>query len=849
MKISFLGSSARIPAVKTFTSSSVLAYPQIRNFNSVSYDIEKSAAGLEHKVKLLQKHSADGDCTLKGYLTKDLANESRAGMVDSQALTENLVMDIDGITIPHTVVNLPLDKRDLELLSEKIISYLPDAFQSVSYIVHASSSMGMKGNKVCLHMDFLLQDAVAPQALKEYVSYLNHAIPLFEQNFSLSASCSALRFPLDRSVVDNSHLVFLGTPLFEDGISNPIPNDEDRIFLVKKSGLAININNEIRDHCDTAKSRKDNNRKLNELRDLAGLPMRKAKTSTILMNGKQVNVVTNPEHCKLTFAADNGNFVAYNVNGGNSGGYYVHKFKPNVVHNFKGEPNFLFEMADPETYQWHLERFIGTGDANDVGNSRPTPPMPMVFRDMETDVYYNVLINTTTGLLDTAAKAQRGALEDFMTQHEAVMPAAIPTWDYKFDPQNDSTINYQDKFINKYVPSEFWRSAEELPAGMAALDYETSMQLSQYCPTIFEIILHVLNRDTELFKHFLNWLAAAFQQKDKLGTAWILQGVQGTGKGILFDSIITPLAGTGAANSQPYTNKVRLENLEESFNNWIECSLFVAFDEFRLDDSINGKKLFNKIKGMITEKYEPIRGMRENLRTVRTYSNYLVFSNDLDVITIPADDRRFNVGGRQEHKIETLFDNMQYIIDVLIPSELQNFACAMAHYKVDTVAARAVLENEAKKQMRIVSQSSISDFVHAFQHGDLEFFIPVLDMPYNAPNGVYVLPAQTIIKGHLRDMEKGDMHKVSIEELRILYCALISAKSENAMKFSKLIGRHGLRTTRLRINNIITRGFQIQWNLANNTIEDLRERYLTSVDYSFEPDKATNVVAIKEAAE
>jgi hypothetical protein len=119
-------------------------------------------------------------------------------------------------------------------------------------------------------------------------------------------------------------------------------------------------------------------------------------------------------------------------------------------------------------------------------------------------------------------------------------------------------------------------------------------------------------------------------------------------------------------------------------------------------------------------------------------------------------------------------------------------------------------------------------------------------MPYNAPNGQYILPAQTIVKGILRDIDKGEQHKISIEELRILYCALVSAKCENAMKFSKLIGRHGLHTQRLRINTIITRGFQIQWNIEDNSIEDLRERYLTNVDYAFAPDKLTNVVAIKE---
>jgi hypothetical protein len=66
------------------------------------------------------------------------------------------------------------------------------------------------------------------------------------------------------------------------------------------------------------------------------------------------------------------------------------------------------------------------------------------------------------------------------------------------------------------------------------------------------------------------------------------------------------------------------------------------------------------------------------------------------------------------------------------------------------------------------------------------------------------------------------------------------------MKFAKLIGRHGLHTSRLRIGGLVRKGFKVQWNIEDNSIEDLRERYLTNVDYAFAPDKLTNVVAIKE---
>lgn len=833
MKVSFLKSSYNIRAVKTFTKNGVRAYPQIANFNSHDVDIPKTIEGLREKTALCLQAAEQGACMLKGYATEPLVNERRAGKVDKDALTENVIFDIDGVLLDNVVITHPINHTLLKELAEKIILQFPPCFHSVSYIVHASSSMGMKGNKICLHLDFALQEPTVPQALKEYVVYLNHNLELFKNSFALSASGTALRYPLDRTVIDNSHIIYLGNPEFKDDIVDPIPNPEDRIFLVEKSGITVNLAGEIRDHADATKNRRATEKKINEIRALHGLPERKEKTEHLTVNGKAVHVVINPESVVMAFAADNGNFVAYNVNGGDSGGYYVLKYRPSIVYNFKGEPNFLFEAADPETYQWHLATFIGTETASAPSEGQEVkarPQMPLVFRDEASNTYFNALLDTGTARISRIAKASRDGLADWMAQYEGVMPENVPIWNYEFNPHRPEIVSFRDRFINKFIPSEHMMP-REMPRGFLPLSYDTAHMLHQDCPMIAELIQHVLGGNTLLFSHFLNWLATAFQTRDKLGTAWILQGVQGTGKGVLYEHIISPLVGTSPDQTQPYATKLRLENIEEQFNQWQECALFVALDEFRLSDSPRSQKLFNKIKSMITETHEPIRGMRENVRTVRTYSNWLFFSNDQDVMYLPEDDRRFNIGDRQEVKLRQIWGSEAYVINELIPRELPMFGVHMQHFLVDNLKARTVLETAGKIEMREVSRTTIEDFVHAFRHGDLEYFLPIMDMPYQSPGTGYVLPAQTQLKEFLRDFDQ-KKQRISVEALRILYIAFIGP-SDNVNKFGKMMSRYGLHSERIRFGRTVKRGYIVEWNLRDNNIADLQERYLDPIDHQF----------------
>ena len=386
MRLTFLGSSHGIRAVKTFTKNGILAYPRIKRFNSTDYTLDFSPDGLREKAKIINAHAGQGECLIKGVAIRQLHDESRAGMVDKEAHTQNLTLDVDGIVVPNTAVKPPLDQDNLRMFAEAIVSHLPEPFRTVSYVAHASSSMGMKGDKISMHLDFWLTEPQPPRALKEYVIYLNHSIPLFERHLSLSATGTALSFPLDRSVVDNSHIIYLGAPDFQDGIIDPIPNSTHRTFLVEKGAIAVDLNDEIREHAHTQRNHALNKEAITALRTLEGLPKRTEKTQSVTIDGRNVHVVTNPESCHMAFAADNGNWVAYNVNGGDSAAYYVVKHRPQVVYNFKGEPNFLFEQADPTTFQWHMDTFFGQKeDTGEEVEENEDNYMPLVLRDNATN--------------------------------------------------------------------------------------------------------------------------------------------------------------------------------------------------------------------------------------------------------------------------------------------------------------------------------------------------------------------------------------------------------------------------------------------------------------------------------
>ena len=857
--------SKHVRLAKTYTPDSVIAYPLAKKFHSHEYFLPKTMEGLRDKVKLLREHAAQGHALLKGPLVRALNDESRANLTDNTADTHNIIIDIDGYDLRDENLEAPLNNEKIKNLAERVVKLLPADFQTTSYIVHASSSLGMKPGKVSMHLDFMLEEAVSPALLKQWLVWLNLDLIDFKNQLDLTATGTALRYKLDVSLADNSRIIYIAPPIF-DRLVDPIPNADDRIFLVEKyittdvitniqveekkvidehgaehitpaqiiqkkepvqtPALFVRIPDKIK-NLTKAQLNKLTKAEIDTLRETKGLPPNTAATSAYRFNDQLHQVVTNPDEIKLVYAYEKDTRVYYNINAGDSRAYYVYKTKPQVVWNFKGEPPFLFEYADPETYQWHIDTFI-KGNVDAEANFDPEP---IAFNDLITDTYYRGLLDRINNRVISVHPTHYRMLNDWMAQHNGIEIENVPTWTYVFDPTDPRAVDKKQKFINRYTPSMYMQRPADIEDRYKQLNYDNSLILEELCPNIFKLLRNVTGNNAPSesveLKHFLNWFAFIVCTKQKTGTAWVFHGIEGTGKGVLFEHVIRPILGND------YAIEVRLEDVDEHFNAWLETALFVMIDEFKFSNAKNHQALMAKLRNYITEPTITIRGMRQNGRSVRSFCNLAMTGNDRDMMRLPDEDRRHNVCPRQERKLFLSHPELKNKLH-LIDAEVANFASAMMHFNVNEEMARTALDNKAKAALRNASRTTEEDFLYALRHGNLDYFTDI--MGYELEHGIrdHLMSAKNVMRGiisryapeidEVGNEETGCDCVLFTDEILLLYRVLVAEKDMSAKAFGKKLNRHGWETERYRRGEMNQRGVIVRFKTTN--IEELKAKYL-----------------------
>jgi hypothetical protein len=281
---------------------------------------------------------------------------------------------------------------------------------------------------------------------------------------------------------------------------------------------------------------------------------------TRVVKGEMVAV--NADRAEITGRKEERGFVYLNLNGGDSWGYYHPIGSPEILFNFKGEPNYLIEKLLPEYYPVALERAQEARSVSSLEDARADMELQarrlreaedtggralIAFRDKREDRYY-------VGWIDPGAKdhelhpiGTKDRIKDRFKQHGERVPEIIPSVDYRFDPTKDALYDLEQGFINRYKMPAYRRNAQR-------------HDNAKIPPAIRRVIHHALGDDPVVVEHFLNWLAVLFMYRDRTQTAWILQGTTGTGKGVLCAQILRPLIG------EDYCRLVTLANLEEQFN-------------------------------------------------------------------------------------------------------------------------------------------------------------------------------------------------------------------------------------------------------------------------------------------
>jgi len=719
----------------------------------------------------IQKYAKQGDCMVKGKLGRQLVTESRKGTTNPEELTEWICLDLDGIegyqSVDHFLSDIGCAETD--------------------YILQWSSSMGIE-NKAGFrcHIFMQLDKPVRPQQLKNWLQDLNLSRPTLSGQLQLTKTGNSLRWPLDITTCQNDKLLYIAPPDLGKGITDPFPEKGSRgkpaspriTFeqrTLKRLSLPTNLilQEALRDRTHA---------KVSELRVAAGLP--KMKAVKYKFDGT-VEYMANPGQATITDMKEERGFVYFNLNGGDSWAYYHPVESPEFIYNFKGEPTYKTQELLPQ-YWAKLTQQAASGAPDAKGN------IYLAFREFTSGVYWNGIYDTVNDKLELYPAKSETQLRHFMKNNKMPLGESVPDWKRVFEPNNPNVIDRQAQTVNIYNPSDLFKDLQPAPVASPP-------------PVINKIIDHVLGNDMVTLDHFYNWLAVIVQHKTRAGTAWVLQGTQGTGKGLLMHNILTPLFG--------YENVAakRMEELESQFTEFMENKFIVFIDEIEAGKSLYHAKVTAKLKNLIVEPMISIRNMYRPAYLAPNFASMIFASNKPSSVEVAPDDRRFNVGGYQENKLQITGPEIDQI-----DNELPEFYAYLMHYPADADRARTPLISTSRSTLIDISRTAIDTISDALLKGDLQTLWDHLPSQKSLTPGNALI--QTKAQGYrdlIVDMVSniGAHDKLTRDELYTIFEYTVGNMPTSPNKLTSTLKHHRLHLKPVWKYNRSVRGIEVNWKV------------------------------------
>ena len=323
MRVTFLEATNGLRLSKEHsTTNGFTSYPLVKSVTSHKYDIPANEKGLRQLEQLIRDHSDMGHCMMKGNLKRDIVNESRAGKTDRNALTNLLILDIDGVRLPRPLATGKLTSTDVTFLASQVIAELPTKLQNVSYIAQASSSLGLKGDKTSLHIFMFLSVGMPPKSVKLWLQDCNFESDVFSEQLGLSVNGQSLKLPLDSSVADNSKIIFTAPPTFEDDANDPFTDKNERIVLVEREQWSFDLGRLLSNVSPQRIHEKSQIHK-DRLRESLGFKKKQERTRLSTVDNQTEEILVNPDKMSIRVTDDSAfPYIRCNINGGDSAAYY-----------------------------------------------------------------------------------------------------------------------------------------------------------------------------------------------------------------------------------------------------------------------------------------------------------------------------------------------------------------------------------------------------------------------------------------------------------------------------------------------------------------------------------------------
>lgn len=289
--------------------------------------------------------------------------------------------------------------------------------------------------------------------------------------------------------------------------------------------------------------------------------------------------------------------------------------------------------------------------------------------------------------------------------YTALMKAVRNTIITKLDKQNRIkkifNINYQPteekfiysekkKFFNIYTKTNYW-------------DYYKKEKEYSF-PYIKDLIMNLCGHDEKSFNWFNKWLGFQIQNNsEKLPTAVIFQGQQGTGKGVFKSLILDNIFGKNV-------QEINQTHLESSFNEYLLGKQIIVANEVIHNE--NKALLPNVLKNLVTDPIITISRKFKKEIVGHNYTHWIFCTNNDNPLRIDTDDRRYSVfyskklkGGEKNAVkfVHELQRNLDY--------ELKQYVSYLKDLDIKEYEVRSPVMTQAKLDIIELNKDSVTKFI------------------------------------------------------------------------------------------------------------------------------------------
>jgi hypothetical protein len=341
----------------------------------------------------------------------------------------------------------------------------------------------------------------------------------------------------------------------------------------------------------------------------------------------------------------------------------------------------------------------------------------LVFLDIETEKFcvYNIRKDTIIRLLN------KSVLENIVFKNYnlkisiSTFSSYIPILNVVFLPNKPKIFTtFDETYYNVFRENKILATRHQVKADR--LDF---IDFKKY-PNI-KILLDNLFQKKEYLDYFINWLSTIANTLKKNRTAIVLKGIQGSGKGLLYEYLISYLFN--------YDNCITISNdqLKSRFNEELENILFVVANEIK-GDFKDGNTSFEKLKQWITDKDILIEGKNLKPRKITNFFNIMIFSNHDTPLQIQPNDRRYTVLTTNNIKIDYIvgIENMTDFIEN-IKLERDGLLKDIIRFNYNQYKASQPLENDDKQLIVEASTPKIELLANWLKNGNIDRIIDGID--------------------------------------------------------------------------------------------------------------------------